>query len=209
MRQKVFEVFTLIFLTKTILQKQNQKIVNLIKKNFLGLEVNLDNLIKREKNSKNEKDLEESKADPADKKPDTKVNVFNSRAGGVYIPPFKLAKIYEDIKNQQDSKSQEYQKMMWEMLRKSVNGIINKVNVSNIQNVVYELFCENLVRGKGILVRAIIKAQMASPNFTHVYACLVAIINSKVNNFLDLFNAKYYFFNFIFLLNISCLILVI
>lgn len=105
---------------------------------------------------------------------------LNSRAGGVYIPPFKLAKMYEEIKNKQDSKSHEYQKMMWEMLRKSINGIINKVNISNIQNIVYELFCENLLRSKGILARAIIKAQMASPNFTHVYASLVAIINSKV-----------------------------
>jgi len=115
------------------------------------------------------------------KKTEIKNNTINFRAGGVYIPPFKLAKLYEEIKNQKDSKSQEYQKMMWEMLRKSINGIINKVNVSNIQNVVYELFCENLIRGKGILARAIIKAQMASPNFTHVYAALVAIINSKVN----------------------------
>jgi len=106
-----------------------------------------------------------------EKKPEIQINVFSSRAGGVYIPPFKLAKIYEEIKNKQDEKSQEYQRMMWEMLRKSINGIINKVNVSNIQNVVYELFCENLVRGKGLLVRAIIKAQMASPNFTHVNAC--------------------------------------
>ncbi len=124
-------------------------------------------------------------ANQAEKTQDIKANiVLNSRSGGVYIPPFKLAKIYEDIKNMQDTKSQDYQRMMWEMLRKSINGIINKVNVSNIQNVVYELFCENLVRGKGILARAIIKAQMASPNFTHVYASLLAIINSKVNNFI-------------------------
>ena len=108
------------------------------------------------------------------------ITALSSRAGGVYVPPFKLAKIYEQIKNAQDTKSEDYQRMMWEMLRKSINGIINKVNVSNIQNVVYELFCENLIRSKGILARAIIKAQMASPNFTHVYAALVAIINSKV-----------------------------
>ena len=82
--------------------------------------------------------------------------------------------------------------MMWEMLRKSINGIINKVNVSNIQNVVYELFSENLIRSKGILARAIIKAQMASPNFTHVYSSLVAIMNSKVNKKIS---CKYIFLN--------------
>ena len=70
--------------------------------------------------------------------------------------------------------------MMWELLRKSINGIANKVNIANIQNVVVELFNENILRGKGVLGRALIKAQMASPNFTHVYAALIAVVNTKV-----------------------------
>lgn len=69
---------------------------------------------------------------------------------------------------------------MWELLRKSINGIINKVNISNIQNIVVELFNENILRGMGLLAKAIIKAQMASPNFTHVYAALVGVINTKL-----------------------------
>ena len=69
---------------------------------------------------------------------------------------------------------------MWELLRKSINGVVNKVNIANIQNVVVELFNENILRGKGILARALIKAQMASPNFTHVYAALIAVVNTKV-----------------------------
>ena len=47
---------------------------------------------------------------------------------------------------------------MWEMLRKSINGIVNKVNVSNISNIILELFNENLMRGKGLLAKAILKA---------------------------------------------------
>jgi pre-mRNA-splicing factor CWC22 len=47
---------------------------------------------------------------------------------------------------------------MWEMLRKSINGIVNKVNVANIQQIILELFNENLLRGKGLLARAIMKA---------------------------------------------------
>lgn len=43
-----------------------------------------------------------------------------------------------------------------------------------------ELLNENILRGKGLLARSIIKAQMASPNFTHVYAALVAVINTKL-----------------------------
>ena len=69
---------------------------------------------------------------------------------------------------------------MWEMLRKSINGIVNKVNVSNISNIILELFNENLMRGKGLLAKAIIKAQMASPTFTHVYAALLAAVNTKL-----------------------------
>ena len=69
---------------------------------------------------------------------------------------------------------------MWEMLRKSINGIVNKINVSNIHNVVLELFNENLIRGKGLLARSIMKAQTASTNFSHVFAALIAIINTKL-----------------------------
>ena len=47
---------------------------------------------------------------------------------------------------------------MWEMLRKSINGIVNKVNVSNISNIIMELFNENLMRGKGLFTRAVMKA---------------------------------------------------
>lgn len=36
------------------------------------------------------------------------------------------------------------------------------------------------MRGKGLVARAIIKGQMASPNFTQVYAGLVAVINTKL-----------------------------
>jgi pre-mRNA-splicing factor CWC22 len=75
---------------------------------------------------------------------------------------------------------------MWELLRKSINGIINKVNITNIQNVIVELLNENLLRGKGLLARAIIKAQMASPNFTHVYAALISVINTKLPEIVNL-----------------------
>lgn len=79
-----------------------------------------------------------------------------------------------------DHSSVEYQRMMWELLRKSINGIVNKVNISNIQMVVIELLNENIIRGRGLLARAIIKSQMASPNFTHVYSALISVINSKL-----------------------------
>lgn len=103
--------------------------------------------------------------------------IINSRAGGVYIPPFKLARLNRDV---EDKSSPEYQRQTWEALRKSLNGIINKVNVVNIGNIIPELFQENLVRGRGLFCRALMKAQLTSPGFTHVYAALIAIVNTKL-----------------------------
>lgn len=102
------------------------------------------------------------------------------RTGGVYIPPFKLAQMQKELAAQNEANDREKQKLSWEALRKSINGLINKVNVSNIKNIVTELFEENLVRGRGLFARAIMKAQLASPGFTHIYTALIAIINTKL-----------------------------
>mmetsp|Transcript_10555 Transcript_10555/g.24805 ORF Transcript_10555/g.24805 Transcript_10555/m.24805 type:complete len:659 (+) Transcript_10555:165-2141(+) len=105
------------------------------------------------------------------------------RSGGVYIPPYKMARLQKEI---DDKTSPEYQRQAWEALRKSINGLVNKVNVANIKNLVEELFSENLVRGRGLFARSVIRAQMASPGFTHVFAGLVAIVNSKLPEIGDL-----------------------
>lgn len=70
--------------------------------------------------------------------------------------------------------------MAWEALKKSINGLINKVNVSNIKHIVPELFGENLVRGRGLFCRSIMKAQAASLPFTPIYATMAAIVNTKL-----------------------------
>lgn len=46
------------------------------------------------------------------------------RTGGVYIPPFKMRLIEKSIK---DKESKEYQRLTWDALKKSLNGIVNKV----------------------------------------------------------------------------------
>jgi pre-mRNA-splicing factor CWC22 len=70
--------------------------------------------------------------------------------------------------------------MAWEALKKSINGLINKVNVSNIKHIVPELFNENLVRGRGLFCRSIMKAQAASLPFTPIYAAMAGIVNTKL-----------------------------
>ncbi len=102
------------------------------------------------------------------------------RTGGVYIPPFKLAQLKKNQEHADDPASADNQKLSWEALRKSINGLINKVNVSNIKNIIPELFQENLIRGRGLFARAIMKAQLASPGFTHIYSALIAVINTKL-----------------------------
>ncbi|EFJ52814.1 hypothetical protein VOLCADRAFT_78840 [Volvox carteri f. nagariensis] len=79
----------------------------------------------------------------------------------------------------QDKASPEYQRLTWEALKKSLNGIINKVNVVNIKNILPEIFRENLIRGRGLFCRSLMKSQAASPSFTPVYSALVAVINTK------------------------------
>jgi pre-mRNA-splicing factor CWC22 len=99
------------------------------------------------------------------------------RTGGVYVPPFKLKRL---MALSEDKSSAEFQRASWEALKKSINGLINKVNVANIRNIVEELFQENLVRGRGLLARSCMKAQMASPGFSNVYAALIAVMNTKL-----------------------------
>uniref|UniRef100_A0A8C0ZTS0 Pre-mRNA-splicing factor CWC22 homolog n=1 Tax=Castor canadensis TaxID=51338 RepID=A0A8C0ZTS0_CASCN len=117
-----------------------------------------------------------SQDEPAAKKKKDELDPLLTRTGGAYIPPAKLRMMQEQIT---DKNSLAYQRMSWEALKKSINGLINKVNISNIKIIIQELLQENIVRGRGLLSRSVLQAQSASPIFTHVYAALVAIINSK------------------------------
>uniref|UniRef100_A0A1A9VUY5 MI domain-containing protein n=1 Tax=Glossina austeni TaxID=7395 RepID=A0A1A9VUY5_GLOAU len=122
---------------------------------------------------------DKTKDDVADKMTERQrrtVDLLTSRTGGAYIPPAKLRLMQAEIT---DKSSIAYQRLAWEALKKSIHGYINKVNVDNIAIITRELLKENIVRGRGLLCRSIIQAQAASPTFTHVYAALVAIINSK------------------------------
>ncbi|RYP71263.1 hypothetical protein DL771_004955 [Monosporascus sp. 5C6A] len=103
--------------------------------------------------------------------------LLNMRSGGTYIPPARLRALQAQIT---DKRSKEYQRMAWEALKKSINGLINKVNTANIKHIVPELFNENLVRGRGLFCRSIMKAQAASLPFTPIYAAMAAIVNTKL-----------------------------
>lgn len=107
--------------------------------------------------------------------------LLDMRSGGTYIPPARLralqAQIQEDTS---DEGARLKQKLHWEALKKSITGIINKVNLGNIKSLVPELFEENLVRGRGAFCRAMMRAQASSLSFTPIYAALTAVVNSKI-----------------------------
>ncbi|KAF8894810.1 armadillo-type protein [Infundibulicybe gibba] len=118
---------------------------------------------------------------PKDKVSDAQAEfakLVGSRSGGVYMPPARLRALQQAASS--DKSSAEYQRMSWDALRKSITGIVNRVNIVNIKQVVPELFSENLIRGRGLFARSVMKAQAASLPFTPVFAALVAIINTKL-----------------------------
>ncbi|KAJ3686950.1 hypothetical protein LUZ61_016114 [Rhynchospora tenuis] len=79
----------------------------------------------------------------------------------------------------QDKSSVAYQRLSWDALRKSINILVNKVNATNIKYIIPELFSENLIRGRGLICRSLMKSQLASPGFTDIFAALVAVVNTK------------------------------
>jgi pre-mRNA-splicing factor CWC22 len=53
-----------------------------------------------------------------------KTLINTTRTGGAYIPPGRLRLMQAQIT---DKSSKEFQRIAWEALKKSINGLINKV----------------------------------------------------------------------------------
>ncbi len=68
------------------------------------------------------------------------------------------------------------QRDMWEALRRTIIGIINKVSLVNIKGCAVDLFRENIVRGRGVLTRALIRACIADPAMAPTLAALSGVI---------------------------------
>lgn len=66
--------------------------------------------------------------------------------------------------------------------------------MDNIHGVILDLFNHNLIRGRGLLARSVLKAQSASKNFTHVFAALVAVINTKLPDVVKILVHRVIFF---------------
>ncbi|KAJ2134435.1 pre-mRNA-splicing factor cwc22, partial [Coemansia sp. RSA 678] len=95
------------------------------------------------------------------------------------MPPALKRKMMADAASRGDAKEAQ-QRESWDQLKKRINGPVNKANIGNIKDIIVELFGANLVRGRGLLCRSLMRAQSQSTSFTAVYAALIAVINTKL-----------------------------
>jgi pre-mRNA-splicing factor CWC22 len=77
----------------------------------------------QERLAQQDKDKETKK--PFDPKEEYE-RLMNARSGGVYVPPARLRALQAQFT---DKSTKEYQRMAWEALKKSINGLINKVSL--------------------------------------------------------------------------------
>lgn len=98
----------------------------------------------------------------------------------VYIPPFKKRnlEISHNFLN-----NREQQEKLWNKLEKNIKREINKLNFSNIEQVLINILRNNIIRGRGILVNCLIRAQLSSHSYTGVICYLSAIINCNIPDF--------------------------
>ncbi|KAK9478103.1 pre-mRNA-splicing factor CWC22 [Lipomyces japonicus] len=132
---------------------------------------------KRQAEERNqEKNKEEEVKEPVDPKAEYE-RLMELRSGGTYVPPARLRAL-QALFTEKDTK--EFQRFAWEDLKKGLNGAVNKVNKQNIREVIQDIFKCNLIRGRGLFARSIMRAQAASLPFTPVYAAVVAVVNTKL-----------------------------
>ncbi|CAF4936182.1 unnamed protein product [Rotaria sp. Silwood1] len=99
-----------------------------------------------------------------------------THTNGFYMPPAKRRRLQGTLT---DLLISEYQRLAWEALKEIINDQVNEVNKSNLSTIIYELLKYNIIRGRGLLANAIIRAQIRSPSSTPVYVALVSYIHRK------------------------------
>ncbi|KAK4414353.1 Pre-splicing factor CWC22 [Sesamum alatum] len=81
--------------------------------------------------------------------------------------------------NKHHRQSIERQRSTWLSMEKTITGLVKKLNLSNVQLIASEILNQDLISGRGLFCRAVMKSQVVCPQLSNVYAALVAIINSE------------------------------
>ncbi|KAL6569693.1 hypothetical protein OROMI_014207 [Orobanche minor] len=77
-------------------------------------------------------------------------------------------------------KEDEYRRSKWLYMERRINCLVRKLNISNIQFVAHGIMnLQNLIPGRGLFCKAVMKSQSGSPQSSNLYASLVAIVNSR------------------------------
>ncbi|KAL5238479.1 hypothetical protein ACI65C_005889 [Semiaphis heraclei] len=125
--------------------------------------------------------------------------MFDIYSSNTYEPPLNMSaflgrrKYYSKINKEKMNdidKMNEFslseQSSNWDNLEISIETAVQKLNPGNIRLTSTKLFELNIIRGKGLLCRSIMKAQSSSLEFTHIYAMLVSFINCQFPNIAEL-----------------------
>ncbi len=87
------------------------------------------------------------------------------RTGGVYIPPFKMRMLEKSIS---DKASTEYQRLTWDALKKSLNGLVNKVSQKNVAKIIPEIFSLIEDRGRFSIIGTYLRLAATNPVSGHL-----------------------------------------
>lgn len=121
----------------------------------------------------------EAVAPVASRKADVRRRRPRSRFGSNdYVPPFRAARRAPPTDERE--RAMQVQRDAWLTMKKKINGVINRLNASNLRDCVAHLLRLNIIRGKGVFCKALMRAQLASADFSDVYAAFVSIVNTRV-----------------------------
>ncbi|ELP85312.1 cell cycle control protein cwf22, putative [Entamoeba invadens IP1] len=153
--------------------------------------------VRNEENAIKSLDTQKEKQDEIEKeekheiKSEEKSPPNNQNENAEDSPKFKIVEKEEKVEKVENDKiesvnrrksEEKRQREYFTALRRTLNGLINKVTPKNIKTIIVELFKENLVRGRGLLVSSVLRAQDAEPKYSSLYASLIAVINTKIPN---------------------------
>lgn len=109
------------------------------------------------------------------------------QAMSLYVPPHRRQEAAASSSAELTStNSPAFQQAAWRALSRSITGVVNRVSKDNLEQSAIELFRENLVRGRGLLARSLMRTQQVDPDLTPMLAALVSRLNKDLPTVVEL-----------------------
>ncbi|CAC9552339.1 conserved hypothetical protein [Leishmania infantum JPCM5] len=103
-----------------------------------------------------------------------------------YVPPHRREAVASSSDDLTSTGSVAFQQEAWRALSRSITGVVNRVNKDNLQQSAVELLRENLIRGRGLFARSMMRTQQVDPDLTPVLAALTSRINKDLPTVVEL-----------------------